>query len=103
MIEVKPYSYSRVFNAPRELVFKVNTDPQHLMKWFGPAGATVIKAQMDLRPGGIYHYGLRMPDGSEMWGKQTFREVKAPEKLVLIQSFSDANGGLTHHPMSPTW
>jgi len=97
------FSVARVFKAPRELVFKVHTDPFHLAKWFGPAGTTVIKADMDLRPGGTYHYGLRMPDGAEMWGRQVFREVTAPEKLVLVQSFSDSKGGITRHPMAATW
>ncbi|HTA16303.1 MAG TPA: SRPBCC domain-containing protein, partial [bacterium] len=47
-----PFSISRVFEAPRALVFKVHTDPVHLARWFGPAGTQVIKADMDLRPGG---------------------------------------------------
>ena len=102
-MQAKPYSISRILNAPRALVYKVSTEPAHLMKWFGPAGATVIKAEMDLRPGGTYHYGLRMPDGMEMWGRQVYREIVAPEKLVYVQSFSDKDGGIGQHPMSPTW
>jgi uncharacterized protein YndB with AHSA1/START domain len=101
--QVAPVSISRVFQAPRALVFKVHTDPVHLARWFGPAGTEVIKAEMDLRPGGTYHYGLRTPDGGEMWGKQVYREVVAPERLVFVQSFSDKNGGLTRHPMSAAW
>jgi len=58
---------------------------------------------MELRPGGSYHYGMRSPDGQEMWGKWVFREIKAPERLVLVNSFSDAQGGITRHPMAPTW
>ena len=98
---VVPFSISRVFQAPRALVFKVHTDPVHLARWFGPAGTQVIKADMDLRPGGTYHYGLRTQDGAEMWGKQVYQEVVAPERLVFVQSFSDKNGGLTRHPMAP--
>ena len=103
MATTAPYSISRVFNAPRTLVYKVSTEPQHMAKWFGPAGAMVIKSEMDLRPGGTYHYGLRMPDGMEMWGKQVYREIVPQEKLVYIQSFSDKDGGITRHPMSATW
>jgi uncharacterized protein YndB with AHSA1/START domain len=103
MASTDPYSISRVLKAPRALVYKVSTEPAHMAQWFGPAGAVVIKSQMDLRPGGTYHYGLRMPDGLEMWGKQVYREIVAPEKLVYIQSFSDKDGGITRHPMSPTW
>ena len=58
---------------------------------------------MDLRRGGIYHYGLRAPDGSIMWGKFVYREIVRPERMVLVNSFSDEAGNLTRHPMSPTW
>jgi uncharacterized protein YndB with AHSA1/START domain len=98
-----PFSISRVVDAPRALVFLLHTDPVHIARWYGPAGNTVIKAELDLRPGGVHHYGLRGPDGSEMWGKQTFREIVRNEKLVYLQAFSDRAGGLTRHPLAPTW
>ena len=53
---------------------------------------------MDLRVGGIYHYGMKSPDGRAMWGKFIYREIVPPEKLVFINSFSDENGGITRHP-----
>jgi len=71
--------------------------------WWGPKGFTSPVCKLDLRPGGTMHYCMRSPDGHEMWGKFSFREVVAPERLVYINSFSDAQGGLTRHPMSPTW
>ncbi len=46
---------------------------------------------------------MRLPNGNEMWGKFTYREIVAPEKIVLVNSFSDADGGLTRHPLHPTW
>ena len=58
---------------------------------------------MDLRPGGTYHYGMQTPDGSVMWGKQVYREIVPPEKIVLINSFSDEAGGLSRHPWRPNW
>lgn len=94
---------SRVFNAPRGMVWKAWTDREELMKWFGPKGCTIPHAMLDLRPGGVFHYALRTPDGMEMWGKWVFREIVAPEKLVLVSSFSDAKGGMTRHPLSATW
>jgi len=100
---VKPFVISREFDAPRERVWKAWTDVEQLKQWFSPKGFTVIAAKMDLRPGGSYHYGMRAPNGQEMWGKWVFREVKAPERLVLVNSFSDAAGGMTRHPMAPTW
>lgn len=99
----KPFVISRVFDAPRELVFKALTDPEHMKNWWGPKGFKVIASSMDLRPGGTYHYGLQAPDGSKMWGRFVYREIAAPERLVLVNSFSDAEGGITRHPMSPTW
>ena len=94
---------SRVFDAPRELVWKCFTEAEHMKQWWGPKGFTVIAATMDLRVGGTYHYGLKAPDGSTMWGKFVFREVKAPERVVFVNSFSDEAGGVTRHPMAPTW
>jgi len=63
----------------------------------------VTHCKVDLRPGGIMHYCLRMPDGNEMWGRFVYREILPPEKLVFVNSFSDEKGGITVHPMSPTW
>jgi uncharacterized protein YndB with AHSA1/START domain len=71
--------------------------------WWGPKGFTVIASTMDLRPGGTYHYGLQAPYGMTMWGKFVYREIVAPERLVVISSFSDEAGGVARHPMSATW
>jgi len=94
---------TRSFDAPRDVVWKVWTQPEHLSKWFSPKGFTVIAAKMDFRTGGVYHYGLKAPDGSAMWGKWEFREIAAPERIVLIQSFSDEHGGLTRPPFAEDW
>lgn len=94
---------ARVFDAPRGLVFKAWTEREHLMRWFGPKGFTMLSARLDLRPGGVFHYGMRSPDGKDMWGKWTFREIVAPERLVIVNSFSDEKGGITRHPLSPDW
>jgi uncharacterized protein YndB with AHSA1/START domain len=97
------FTLSRVFNAPRELVWKAWTDPERLKHWWGPKGFTWVSGTLDLRPGGLFHYCMRSPDGSEMWGKFRYHEIAAPERLVFIVSFSDAEGGTIRHPMSPTW
>jgi uncharacterized protein YndB with AHSA1/START domain len=94
---------SRVFDAPRELVWKAFTEPERMKEWWGPKGFSVISWKMDFRPGGGYLYGMRAPDGSAMWGKFVFREIVPPERMVFINSFSDEAGGTTRHPMSPTW
>jgi uncharacterized protein YndB with AHSA1/START domain len=97
------FTTSRIFDAPRDLVWKAFTEPQHLRHWWGPKGFVVIAATVDLRPGGRYHYGLKAPDGSEMWGKFEYLEITPPERLVFISSFSDKEGGTTRHPGHMSW
>ena len=94
---------SRSFAAPRDLLWKALTEPERMAQWFGPKGVPVIASQMDFRPGGSYHYGLRTPDGGAMWGLFAYREIEAPARITLIASFSDENRGLTRHPLSETW
>jgi len=102
-MESRDFVLTRTFDAPRDLVWAAWTERDHLMRWFGPKGFTTSAATLDIRPGGIFHYCMRSPDGHEMWGKWTFREIVKPERLVVIVSFSDAKGGVTRHPMSATW
>ena len=99
----QPFTIARTFDAPRDLVWKCFTEPERMQKWWGPKGIAVIAAKMDLQPGGTYHYGMRMPDGKEMWGKFVYREITPPTRLVFITAFSDAHGGLTRHPLAPAW
>src|SRR5262245_37349672 len=104
MTETKDeFVISRVFDAPRELVWKAFTDPERMKQWWGPKGFKVLTSKMDFRLGGTYLYGMRAPDGSAMWGKFVYREIVVPERMVLITSFSDESGGVTRHPMAPTW
>jgi uncharacterized protein YndB with AHSA1/START domain len=99
----KEFVISRLLKAPRELVFACFTEPEHMKQWWGPKGFKVIAANMELRPGGFYHYGMQAPDGSKMWGKFTYREIEKPSRIVLVNSFSDEAGGITRHPMAPSW
>jgi uncharacterized protein YndB with AHSA1/START domain len=94
---------SRVLDAPRDLVWKCFTDPGHMQQWWGPKGVKILSSKMDLRVGGTYHYGMQTPDGTTMWGKFVYREITPPERLVFINSFSDESGGVTRHPLAPTW
>jgi uncharacterized protein YndB with AHSA1/START domain len=94
---------SRVFDAPRERVWQAWTQAEQLKQWWGPRGFKVHTCKVDLHPGGIFHYGMTAPDGSDVWGKFSYREIAAPKKLVFIVSFSDSKAGVTRHPMSPGW
>ena len=99
----KDFVLTRVFDVSRELVWKCFTDPERMKQWWGPKGFKVLHSKMDLRPGGSYLYGMESPTGQPMWGRFVYREVVPPEKLVFINSFSDEKGGVTRHPMAPTW
>jgi uncharacterized protein YndB with AHSA1/START domain len=99
----QPFVISRVFDAPRDKVWQAWTEAERLKKWWGPAGFKVHTCKVDLRPGGVFHYGMTAPDGSEMWGKMAYREIEAPKKLVFINSFSDPKGGVTRHPWHMSW
>jgi len=98
-----PFTITRVVDAPRDKVWRAWTEVEHLRQWWGPKGFAVTHCKVDLRPGGLMHYCLRMPDGGEMWGKFVYREIAKPERLVWINSFSDKEGGTTVHPMSADW
>jgi uncharacterized protein YndB with AHSA1/START domain len=100
---VKPFEISRVFDAPRDRVWKAWTEAERLKHWWGPAGFKVHTCKVDLRPGGSFLYGMTAPDGTDMWGKFAYREIEAPKRLVFINSFSDPKGGVTRHPWSPNW
>jgi len=102
--QLRPFVISWTFNAPRERVWKAWTERERLIQWFGPKGCgSLHTANLDLRPGGMFHYCMRSPDGKDMWGKFVYREIIAPGRIVLVNSFSDEKGGLTRHPMSPAW
>ena len=94
---------SRVFDAPRDLVWKCFTEPERMKQWWGPKGFKVLAAKMDLRPGGTYLYGMQAPNGQTMWGKFVYREVVPQERMVFINSFSDEKGGITRHPGNENW
>ena len=97
---------TRVFDAPRELVFKAWTEPEHFVRWWGPKGYTTPFCTIDLRPGGVMHHCMRSPEGREVWTKGVFREIVVPERIVLTDSFADAEGNVvspTHYGMSPDW
>jgi len=82
----------RRFAAPRELVWKAYTEIDRLAQWWGPVGFKWLEGSVDLRPGGRFHFGMAAPDGSEMWAKFTYYDVRAPERLAYTVAFSDRQG-----------
>lgn len=99
----KSHVVSRVFDAPRDLVWKVHTEAAHVAQWFGPEGTTCEVKKFELRIGGVCHYHLIGQGGYEVWGKAIYKEITPKDRMVFIQSFSDEHEAITSHPMSPTW
>ena len=79
---------TRVFHAPRELVFDAWTDPARLARWFGPHGGTIPVCEVDARAGGAYRIVLRRPDGTDYSLRGVFREFVRPERLVMTRDVS---------------
>lgn len=93
---------TREFNAPRNLVWKAWTDPEHLPHWWGPKGMPTSVKKFDLRVGGTFLYHMQAPQGG-MWGKFVYREIVAPTKLVFVTSFSNEQSEVTRAPFWDTW
>jgi len=87
---------TRLFDAPRELVFKAWTEPERLMRWWGPRGFTMTFCKMDLRRGGAYRFEMRSPEGTEHRSAGVFQDVVEPERLVLSGAWVDAEGKPGH-------
>lgn len=81
---------TRVFDAPRPLVWEACTNPEHLPHWMlGPEGWTMPVCELDLKPGGAWHFVWRKDDGTEMEMRGEYREIAAPERLVHTESWGD--------------
>lgn len=83
---------SRVFDAPRDVVFRAFATAEALAQWWGPRGWTLSANNLDFRPGGTWHYCMRGPDGEESWGLSTYSEIVQGERIVHTDAFSNAEG-----------
>jgi uncharacterized protein YndB with AHSA1/START domain len=97
---------TRIFNAPRELVWMVWTEPEFIMRWWGPEGFTSPIARIDLRVDGRYLYCMRSPEGEDFWSTGIYREVVPMNRIVATDSFSDERGNIVpaaHYGMTGVW
>lgn len=97
---------TRLFDAPREAVYRAWTDPTILPQWFAPPGCTIHFAKLDLRPGGDFHSCITTPDGHECWCRGTYRELIQPERIVFTMAVADKAGNLidpVDAEMDPEW
>jgi len=99
----KEFVLSRVFAAPRERVWQALTDAERMKEWWGPTGFRVFAAKMDLRPGGVFHCGMRSLEGYKLWGKFVYQDVEAQQRLVFVNAFSNEAGEVVRHPVIPSW
>ena len=97
------FTITRTFNAPREQVWKAHSELDRLSKWWGPKGFEWLSGTLDFKPGGLFHYGMRAPNGSEMWGKFIYREIEKPGRIVFVNSFSDKAANTVRAPFAEDW
>lgn len=100
--EMTELTITRIFDAPRELVWKAWTDPEMAKRWWGPQNFTAPVIKMDLRVGGKYLFCMRSPEGKDYWSTGVYREIVPPERLVCTDSFADEHGNVvpaTHYGM----
>jgi uncharacterized protein YndB with AHSA1/START domain len=90
--EIERMVVTRVFDAPRELVWKAWTDPKYVMQWWGPEGFTAPVCRTDVRVGGKSLCCMKTPDGQEFWNAIEYHEIVLHEKIVSLMYFSDAEG-----------
>ncbi len=87
---------TRIFNAPVELVWKMWTEPKHVMKWWGPKDFTAPVCKIDFRVGGNYHNCMRSKEGQDFWSTGTYLEIVPLKKIVCTDSFADEKGNKVH-------
>ena len=90
--EIERMVVTRIFDAPRELVWKAWTDPKYVMQWWGPKGFTAPVCRMDFRVGGKSLFCMRAPDGQEFWNGGEYHEIVLHEKIVSSMYFADSKG-----------
>jgi uncharacterized protein YndB with AHSA1/START domain len=81
--------FTRVFDAPRSVVFRAWTDPKQLAQWWAPEGFSMAFLEMDVRPGGAWRKCMRSPDGIDYWRHGVYQEIVEPERLVFTYISDD--------------
>jgi uncharacterized protein YndB with AHSA1/START domain len=87
---------SRVFDAPRELVWEAMANQEHVVNWWGPRGFTTTVQKMELRPGGVWTHVMHGPDGTDYPNESTFVEVVKPERIVYVHDGRKTGGPVAH-------
>ena len=98
-IHDRQLTITRTFDAPRSLVFKVWTQPEHFSRWLGPKDFTAIACHMNVQVGGMYRACIRSPEGNDHWMQGIYREVVEPERLVFTFAWEDENNQPKHETL----
>ena len=101
MSDLPTYVLERVFDAPRELVWKTWTDPELLPRWYGPKVETIIH-RLDVKPGGLWLNEMKMGENS-YYQRAEYTDVFEPERLVCLMSNADADWNIAPNPMMADW
>lgn len=98
-VEERTLVITRVFDAPRPLVFRAWTQPEHIVRWWGPKGFTLTACEMDFRPGGAFRFSMRSPEGTDYPHRGVYREIVEPERLVFTWAWENENGDPGHETL----
>src|SRR4051812_29681097 len=93
---------NRTFDAPRDVMFDMWTDPKHVSQWMPPTGFTMQYIRADIRTGGASFYSMT-GSGFTMYGRAKYLEIRRPDRIVYTQEFVDEKENVTRHPKAPTW
>jgi len=98
----------RLFDAPRDLVFRAWSDPDALKRWYAPQGCSLPFCTVDFRVGGAFHLCIRTPDGADCWSAGVYREIVRPERIVSTMHLADEKGNFlepsqSHLSKFPDW
>ena len=91
---------TRVFDAPRDLVFEAHSSCEHLSRWWGPRRYEITSCEMDFRPGGAWRIVHRGPDGEEYGFRGEYREIVRPERIVWTFEFEGMPGSVSVETMT---
>lgn len=94
---------TRFFDAPREMVWDAWTDPEQIVKWWGPHGFTLTVDEMDVRPGGVWKSTMHGPDGTEYLNDSVFTDVVKPQRIGYRLTAGRKRDGGVQEPMDVSW
>jgi predicted enzyme related to lactoylglutathione lyase/uncharacterized protein YndB with AHSA1/START domain len=106
MIEVTMIYFIQIFDSPISKVWKAWTEPESVMKWWGPNNFTAPVVKIDLKEGGKYLNSMRSPDGEDIWSTGVYKEIVPMKKIVSTDSFADSEGNVvpaSQYGMSGDW